>query len=58
MNYKTIDVTKKDIENGIPEDCHACPIALAIEREFSYKNDPSIEIYVAGSRDILSLIHI
>lgn len=33
-----IRITKSDIENGKRQDCHFCPIALAIRRAFFNKH--------------------
>lgn len=37
-----VEVTQKDIKNGIPQDCGYCPIALAVNRTFPKLN----KIYV------------
>lgn len=33
----TIEVSKKDIENGIREDPHNCPIANAVRKKFNIR---------------------
>jgi hypothetical protein len=33
-----VQVTKKDILKGIQQDCHECPVALAVARTFKSEN--------------------
>ena len=37
MKTKLIKVTKTNIKNGLTGDCHNCPVALAVRREFRLK---------------------
>lgn len=51
----TIDVTQKDIDNGIREDCVDCPIVLAARRatgrEFVMVAESVIDLFVGGYRE-------
>lgn len=43
----TLEVSKKDIENGIRKDCNNCPIANALRKKFKIFNQD--DVYVALS---------
>ena len=51
MNKIKIQVKDKHIENGIPENCYLCAVALAIDEKLSskFKLDYTPEIYGKGN---------
>ena len=47
---RLIDITQKDIINGVQGDCNRCAVALALRRE--YKTN-KVEVWVEGGDPIL-----
>jgi hypothetical protein len=39
-----VEVKKKHIKNGKPEDCHLCPVALAIKDKLKIKQVENVEV--------------
>jgi len=49
MKKRLIQVTQQDIDNGVPNDCYNCAVALALKRE--YKTD-DVEVTAPDYYDV------